>query len=432
MKFGWCAILLLAVVQPWSLTALAATNDLPALNVATLTPSDAQMLDAFGVSIAASDDTVAVGASCSHFTGSNCGPGAVYVFVKPSGGWTTMTQTAKLTASDGNPGDNFGISVSVSGDTIVVGADLGCVTGQEPSKAYVFVKPQTGWQDMTQTAELTPSDGPGCLGYSVGVSENAVIAGAPYASANEQNAQGAAYFYLRPPNGWQNMTETAKFVSSDGERFDELGSSVAISGGAVVAGAPLVQAGIGAAYVFTQPVTKTHVVTETAKLTASPQNGSFLFGSSVSISGSALVVGEPGCLADGDPNGNAYIFVKPLSGWMTGTQTATLSAPDGKSCDEFPAGISLEKNVIVASETRARNFRGAVYLFTRPSGGWQNTSTANFTFGNPLGNDVPVSFGFSTAYQTCTLAVGAPGGSLSLDYAFVFTGGNCSAATPSR
>jgi hypothetical protein len=91
----------------------------------------------FGSSVAISGDTVVVGA-----LGDNIGPnpdqGAAYVFVKPSGSWTTTsTFTAKLTASDGAVDDYFGSSVAVSGDTVVVGAPV-FAEAARPGAAYVF------------------------------------------------------------------------------------------------------------------------------------------------------------------------------------------------------------------------------------------------------------------------------------------------------
>ena len=114
--------------------------------VATLTPSDGSFGDGFGQSIAISGNTVVVGA-----WGDSEGPGAVYVFTEPATGWANMTQTAKLTPSDGTVNDDFGISVAISGNTIIVGGYGGA--------AYVFAEPTTGWANMTQTAKLTASDG---------------------------------------------------------------------------------------------------------------------------------------------------------------------------------------------------------------------------------------------------------------------------------
>lgn len=110
----------------------------PFVEQAKLTASDGAALDFFGWSVAISGDTVVVGAVLDDI-GANADQGSAYVFVKPVGGWMNMTQTAKLTASDGAAGDGFGFSVAVSGDTAVVGASgdtIGANTDQ--GSAYVF------------------------------------------------------------------------------------------------------------------------------------------------------------------------------------------------------------------------------------------------------------------------------------------------------
>src|SRR5208337_4114324 len=86
--------------------------------------------------------------------------GAVYVYTEPTSGWTNMTQTAKLTASDGMAKDNFGATISISGNTVVVGAE-GATVGANPKQgaAYVFTEPSAGWANMTQTVKLSASDG---------------------------------------------------------------------------------------------------------------------------------------------------------------------------------------------------------------------------------------------------------------------------------
>ena len=87
---------------------------------AKLTASDGAAYDNFGISVAVDGDTVVVGAPGDDGAGADSG--SVYVFVKPTGGWATSTETAKLTASDGAALDYFGYSVAVDGDTVLVGA----------------------------------------------------------------------------------------------------------------------------------------------------------------------------------------------------------------------------------------------------------------------------------------------------------------------
>ncbi len=134
---------------------------------AKLTASDGASFDHFGSSVSVHGDTIVVGAPGAD--GNVDQSGAAYVFVKPSGGWGSATETAKLTASDGSVSyigalrlplsDAFGNSVSVHGDTIVVGAPGADGNVADSGAAYVFVKPSGGWVDGTETAKLTASDG---------------------------------------------------------------------------------------------------------------------------------------------------------------------------------------------------------------------------------------------------------------------------------
>lgn len=148
--------------------------------LAELTPSMRSANDWFGISIAISGDTVVVGAFDSNIEKF----GTVYVYSKPPHGWKSMTQVAALTASDS--GEGFGVSVAISGSTIVVGAantsnfDAPAAT---PGAAYVFVRPQGGWHDMTESARLTAADGqPGnAFGNSVAIGGKSIAVGSFFA-----------------------------------------------------------------------------------------------------------------------------------------------------------------------------------------------------------------------------------------------------------
>jgi FG-GAP repeat len=254
---------------------------------AKLTTTDGATDDELGESVAISGDTVVAGAPFAHPNG-HTDQGAAYVFVKPAGGRKSETEQAKLTASDGSAGDVLGNSVAVSGDTVVAGAPgevlhFGVVG---PGAAYVFVKPAGGWASETEQAKLTASDGGDDeLGVAVGVSGDTVVAGAPNATVNSQAEVGAVYIFVKPPGGWASETEHARLTASDGAFFDFLGTSVAISGDTVVAGAP------------------------TATV-----NGHFAQGA-------------------GD------VFVKPAGGWASETEQAKLTASDGAELDEL--GLSM-------------------------------------------------------------------------------------------
>ncbi len=114
---------------------------------------------------------------------------------------------------------------------------------------YVFLKPPTGWTTVNEIAKLTASDKRSAnLGFSVAIGGNAVAAGAPFYQGRTYT--GAIYLFVRPATGWSNMTQTFRGIGSDGER-DEMGSSVAFVGNStVVAGAPKSSNFTGNAYIF--------------------------------------------------------------------------------------------------------------------------------------------------------------------------------------
>ena len=224
----------------------------PWKQLAKLTEAKGRSEDYVGWSVAISKDggTVAVGAAgwCRSKRYDGCGHGAVFVFVKPTSGWSDMTETALLLASDGQPGDYLGESVAISddGSTIVAGSPGWSANGA----LYVFLKPTNGWVNGAETARLTATDAGTNLGQSVAIGGATIIGGAQYFNGE----QGAAYVFVEPQTGWSNMTQTARLTPSDGKEV-EMGDSVSISGNTVVAGAPIT--GVGGAgngtYLFVKP-----------------------------------------------------------------------------------------------------------------------------------------------------------------------------------
>jgi hypothetical protein len=159
----------------------------------------------------------------------------VGVFVKPKGGWKSGTETAVLAATDLPAGSDFGSSLAIQGDTIIVGNFVDGPAG--PGSAYIYVKPQGGWANSTQTAELTPSDGTEWeeFGMSVAFDGETAIVGAPGYNVGS----GAAYVFTKPSSGWQSMMETAKLTASNGYSDSGFGNTVAIRGRIAVVGAQL-------------------------------------------------------------------------------------------------------------------------------------------------------------------------------------------------
>jgi len=344
-------------------------------------------------------NTVVAGAS--EFNSSTFG--AAYVYVKGSQGWANMTQTAKLTPSDGVAGAVFGSSVACSGNTVVVGAPH-----HYGGEAYVFVEPPTGWADMTETARLTASD-EGTVddfGYSVAIDGKTIVVGAPQATG-QFTWQGKTYVFEKPNGGWKTTSAfTAELTAPDAQFDSGLGASVSISGNTLAAGAPN-GGGPRAAYVFVEPVGGWKTTSDSnAELTASDATDDSAFSYSVSISGNTVAVGAYQV-------GEAYIFVEPLSGWASGTETARVTAANEGSY--FAYSLSLRNNILVIGSANDPT-DSAVFVYARPATGWETISHANARLTTYHG----YGFGFSVAVGSGVLVAGSIGENTLQGAAYVF------------
>ena len=344
------------------------------IQTATLLASDEMPCGLFGTSVSISGSTIVVGDPQTFCYPAQ--PGASYVFVEPSEGWSgILTETAKLQASDALGGDGVGTSVAIDGDTIVAGAPGIYANTAVNGAAYVFVKPTSGWASATQTAELTASDAvPGDLfGNSVSISGGAAVVGSPYVHSNH-NHEGAAYVFVEPASGWVNATQNAELIASDPLAYGSLGISVAISGQTVVVGAyadvgsNLAQ---GAAYVFAEALSGWRNTAQVAKLTAS--NGHFddLFGTSVAIDGNLIAAGSINFSRDKEGftspfwrEGAAYVFQRPAAGWTDMTQNAQLNGADARLAAEFGTAAAVGGHIVVVGMPNGNRNPGSAYVFS--------------------------------------------------------------------
>ena len=213
---------------------------------AVLYASDASAVDNFGWTTAIGGPVAVVGSWLADPLGSNSG--AVYVYRRNGTDWV---QEAKLTAPDGAKDDEFGWSVAVDGDVIVVGANGNDDSGDWTGAVYVFRYVDANW---TFEQKLL-ADGIGYyweeFGYAVDVSGDTIVVGA--SKANDMGTKaGAAYVFRHDPNGWE---QEAKLLASDGAENAIFGCDVAIDGETVLVGAHQESAVIrtaGAVYVFRQ------------------------------------------------------------------------------------------------------------------------------------------------------------------------------------
>ncbi|HTW07402.1 MAG TPA: FG-GAP repeat protein [Acidimicrobiales bacterium] len=166
--------------------------------------------------------------------------GRVYVCTKTARGWQ---QSAELQGPGGSNGGRFGYSVAIAGTTIVVGS-IG--PGAYAGRAYVFSDTSTGWQ---QVAELEGSDTVyDDFGLSVAISGTTIVVGAPV----DNSETGRVHVFRQTATDWH---QTAELNGSDSANGDYFGNSVAISGNTVVGGAPVNDFDTGRAYVFTRTAT---------------------------------------------------------------------------------------------------------------------------------------------------------------------------------
>jgi hypothetical protein len=336
----------------------------------TLTASDAQAGDEFGRSVALTSDYAVVGAPYQDSGGSD--RGAAYVYGQDHGGDDTWGQVAKLTASGAQDGDEFGSSVSISGDHAIVGAQYEDSGGLSSGAAYIYWRDQGGADNWGEVVKLTALDAAAgdLFGYSVAIDGDYAVVGA-YSEDGAGTDCGAVYVYWRNQGGADNWGEVVKLTASDAEDSDQFGSSVAIDGDYVIVGAmgeDSAGTDRGAAYVFYRNQGGTDNWGEVVKLTASDAEDLDAFGGSVSIDGDYVVVGafyEDG--SGGNNRGAAYIFGRNSGGQDIWGQVIKIAASDIDDGDNFGFSVDIDGDFAVIAvpyeETTGNADRGAIYIF---------------------------------------------------------------------
>jgi hypothetical protein len=343
------------------------------LNAAELQSSDGAASDSFGNSVSVSGTSGIVGAR-SHDIGANSNQGSAYLFRNLDTATGTVTETAKLTASDGAAGDQFGKSVSLSGNSGLVSAfsdDIGPNNSQ--GSAYLFRNLDTATGTVTESAKLIASDGAGddLFGGFVSLSGNSAIATAQFDDIGAAVNQGSAYLFRGLDTATGTVTESAKLTASPGETSVQFGFSVSHSADFGIVGARS-SSGVGqnqgSAYLFRNLATATGTVTESAKLIASDGASQDEFAHSVSLSGNSAIIGarydDIGANLD---QGSAYLYRNLDTATGTVTQSAKLIASDGAGDDQFGISVGLSGNSGIVGafvdDIGANVNQGSAYLY---------------------------------------------------------------------
>jgi hypothetical protein len=353
--------------------------------------------------------------------------GAVYVFVRSDGTWT---QQAYLRAFNAGIDDFFGQSLSLSGDVLAVGAPAEDATAagdafnnglSNSGAVYVYTRSASTW--TIQSRLKAPNAGEDDrFGSAVAISPEFLAISATSEDNDSGNLQtdnnngfndGAVYLYV--PNG-MDWTLDEYLKASTTDSGDNLGTSLAISGNTLVAGAEF-DGQTGRCAVFTHDGS---TWSEQAILEGSTAMANDSFGASVAISGDTIVAGAP--FGDANPQGTitdvnhdygaAYVFTRSAGVW---TESAVLTAYNGEPADNFGKGVAVsgdfaavgspgEDSDLNGSRTPGVIDSGAVYLYRRNGSGWARRSllkgSANLLFGR---------FGTSVAMENGTLFAGATG-----------------------
>jgi uncharacterized repeat protein (TIGR01451 family) len=327
---------------------------------AKLTANDGEAYDMFGWSVSVSGNTAIIGAPGHRDAGNYSG--SAYIFTRNLTSWV---QVAKLTASDAALGDNFGWSVSIDGDTAVVGAHLDDTSAIDSGSVYVFDRPLSGWVDKTEDAKLTPTDAASddMFGTSVSVSGNIIIAGAPGDDDAGSNS-GSAYVFEFKKGVW---SEQDKITAIDAAEGDEFGHSVSVDTDTAIIGAPkddvAQQVDSGSAYIFAK---KGKTWDQETKLTASDATSEDEFGFSVSISGNMVVIGTWLSNDAGSNSGSAYVFEKKGANW---NEEGKLTASDADSEDQYGRSVSVDEGIIVVGswlDDDDGSASGSAYVYEAP------------------------------------------------------------------
>ena len=385
---------LLGVLTASTLAAISACSAIPG-DVATLVADDGDTNEFFGFSVAIAGDIAVVGAQGDDENGDESG--AAYVFTRSDAGWS---QEAKLTANDAEAGDQFGGSIALFGETILVGARRDDDNGDESGAAYLFTRYESDW---IQQAKLTAADGEAGaeFGRSVALSDDTAIIGAARDDEKGEDS-GSVYVFTRSGTNWSQL---AKLTAADGAKGDVFGISVALDGDTALIGADLDDdkgENSGSVYVYTR---SKGTWSQQAKLTAADAGNVDIFGVRVAISGDTALIAARRDDDDvnGVDSGSAYVFIRSGTSW---TQQAKLTANDAEAGDLFGFNVALygDTGIVTAAmdDDKGPN-SGAAYVFTRSGSDWSQQT--KLTAADGAADDV---FGWSVSLSGNTAMIGAP------------------------
>lgn len=326
-----------------------------------LTASDASIGDQFGFSLSLSGEVAIISAAYDDDAGN--GSGSAYVFNKNEGGLNNWGQLTKLTADDAASGDRFGWSITVSGDVAIVGAPFDDDGGTDSGSAYIFYKDSGGPDNWGQVVKLTADDAAANdqFGYGVSIKGNVAIVSAAY---DDQDGidMGSAYIFYKDSGGVDNWGQVSKLTDEEAFAGSRIGWTASVSEDVAILGT----LNGSSAYLFSRDSGGPNNWGLITKLTSDDYEQGDQFGIAVSLSGNVAIVGAIHDKDGGTSSGSAYIFSKDLGGLNNWGQLTKLTATDAAAHDVFGWSVSLSDNVAVVGAAFADDVEidsGSAYIF---------------------------------------------------------------------
>ncbi|UCD74169.1 MAG: FG-GAP repeat protein [Phycisphaerales bacterium] len=384
-------------------------DECEAFETSRLLASDGQHGDSFGCTVSISGPAAVIGAVWDDDNGSKTG--SAYVYRYSGDAWS---EEVKLTASDGEDGDLFGFPTVIEGELIAIGASGDDDNGENSGSVYVYHHDGMQW---IEHVKLLPADGEpdDRFGRYVGMSGDVIIAGGIRDDDNGEDA-GAAYIFRFDGAQW---SEEAKLLASDGAAGDEFGFSIDICGDNAIIGARYHDGNgedSGEAYIFTYDGS---AWIEKARLVGPDAEAGDLFGYAVAIHDDLAVVGATGDDGAEPASGSARVFRYDGSDW---TEEVRLFASDGAFDDRFGSAVAIDGETVVVGAYRdddgGASF-GSAYIYRYDGTDWVEMKIAA-----PYA-DKSDFFGNAVAIEGDRILIGAPrAGDLSLwlGAAYMFDG----------
>jgi hypothetical protein len=334
--------------------------------------------DNFGYSVAIDGDTMVVGAPNQSYDAIGIdfktNAGAAFVFVKAGDTWTHQQKLVGFGLNGRMASDRFGLSVAISGDTAVIGADsqdydaVGSPETPRPSAgaAYVYTRIAGIWSTQLKlTAVDSDRQANDNFGRSVAIDGDTIAIGASShgfdaLGSNLATSAGAVFVFTRAGVSWNAPTKLVPTISGDRTAYDHFGCSIALNGNTLVSGAfgqtkdenggGTLISGAGAAYVFSF---SEGIWSQLQKLVAQGTNARMptdAFGSSVALSGDTIVIGAPKHSYDitGDNlqtgAGAAFVFSKTGPVWAQQLKLIGQGVNGRNPDDNFGQSVSASEN----------------------------------------------------------------------------------------